>query len=128
MLTSKLSVCIIFIIYYVFIIIAGKVVIAGGWSSGASLRSTEVLDVQTRTIQYAGELTTGRIFFHLITISTGGSEKTLALGGFDGRYHFDSVEELDAETMTWKTAPTKLAEKKSFFGAVALPRNLVCQA
>ena len=107
--------------------IAQKVVIAGGGSS--SLSSTEIVDLETKTIQYAGNLNTARRFFHILSITTGGSERTFALGGDDGSNNvFDSVEELDPDTMTWNTTPAKLAEKRYAFGAVALPRNLVCQA
>ena len=66
--------------------------------------------------------------FHIITISTDGSERTFALGGLDGSSRLDSVEELDPDTLTWNTTPAKLAEKRNVFGAVALPRSLVCQA
>ena len=63
----------------------------------------------------------------LTELTTGGSERTFALGG-RYRSHLDSVEELDPDTMTWNTIPAKLAEKKWAFGADALPRSLVCQA
>ena len=113
--------------------ISQKVVIAGGghpgWYSGPPLRSTEILDLATRTVQYAGDLNTARSFFSIITITTGGSEKTFALGGYEGNASsLDSVEELDPDTLTWNTVPAKLAEIRFVFGAVALPRSLVCPA
>ena len=104
-----------------------KIVIAGG-SSGSiwtTHRSTEIVDIETRTIQYAGDLNTARRYFHILSITTAGSERTFALGG---KGPLDSVEELDPDTWTWNTIPEKLAEIKGFFGAVALPRSLVCQA
>ena len=111
--------------------IAMKIVIAGGYSGSTPLRSTEVVDLETRTIQYAGDLNTARRSSHILTISTDGSEKTFAFGGsdYDGSaIYYDSVEELDPDTMTWNTTPAKLVQKRSKFGAVALPRSLVCQA
>ena len=106
-----------------------KIVIAGGLSdSESTLRSTEIVDIERRTIQYAGDLNIARRNFHIITISTDGSERTFALGGYDGSSLLDSIEELDMDTMTLNTTPAKLAEKRYVFGAVALPRSLVCQA
>ena len=108
--------------------IATKIVIAGGYSVSTTHRSTEVVDLETRTIQYAGDLNTARKNFHILSITTAGSKRTFALGGMDGSSRLDSVEELDVDTLTWKTTPAKLAEKRERFGAVALPRSLVCQA
>ena len=109
-----------------------KIVIAGGGSgSSPTHRSTEIVDLERRTIQDAGDLNVARRWFHILSITTGGSERTFALGGHDpdGSDNFlDSVEELDADTMTWNTTPAKLEGKRNVFGAVALPRSLVCQA
>ena len=108
-----------------------KIVIAGGYSLSGSttLRSTEIVDIERRTIQYAGDLNTARSNFHILSITTAGSERTFALGGHDGSsIYLDTVEELDVDTMTWKTTPAKLEEKRQWFGAVALPRSLVCHA
>ena len=97
----------------------------GGYPS-TTLRSTEIVDLERRTIQYAGDLNTENKRFHVITITTDESETTFALGGYSGSSYLDSIEELDPDTMTWNTAPAKLEEKKGVFGAVALPRSLVC--
>ena len=106
--------------------LAMKVVIAGGHSGSTTLGSTEIVDLERRTIQYGGDLNAARRWFHIVTISTGGNERTFAFGGRDGSPWLDSVEELDTDTMTWKTTPAKLVEKKDSFGAVAIPRSLVC--
>ena len=111
--------------------IAKKVVIAGGWPGypgSTTHRSTEIVDIERRTIQYAGDLNTARRLFHTLSITTGGSEKIFALGGRDGSSYLDSIEELDPDKLTWNTTRTKLAEKRDSFAAVALPRSLVCQA
>ena len=107
--------------------------VAGGWSGSTVLRLTEILDLTTRTIQFAGDLNTPRYSFHVITTTASGSEKTFALGGKsdsanDGSASLDSVEELDPDMLTWNNTPSKHEEKKNSYGAAALPRSLVCQA
>ena len=107
-----------------------KIVIAGGGSgSSPTHRSTEIVDLERRTIQDAGDLNVARVWFHILSITTGGSERTFALAGWDGSDNdLDSIEELDPDTLTWNTTPAKLEEERGWFGAVSLPRSLVCQA
>ena len=106
-----------------------KVVIAGGQGlSGSSLRSAEILDLSTRKIQATYDLRDARRHFHILTIRTNGIERAFALGGKqDDSTWLDSVEEFDPENLTWRVAKAKLAKTRSFFGAVALPRSIVCQ-
>ena len=59
-----------------------RVIFAGGYSSEVE-RSTEVLNLETRTIEYAQDLNTAREYFHIVTITTEGVERTFALGGYD---------------------------------------------
>ena len=96
-----------------------RVVVAG--RSG----KTEIIDLATRSIEYAGDLNTARHLFHIITITTEGIEKTFALGGLTGSNRLDTVEELDTDTLTWKTATAKLLERRAWFGAVALPKSMI---
>ena len=96
-----------------------RVVVAG--RSG----KTEIIDLATRSIEYAGDLNTARHLFHIITITTEGIEKTFALGGRTGSNELDTVEELDTDTLTWKTATAKLLERRAWFGAVALPKSMI---
>ena len=96
-----------------------RVVVAG--KSG----KTEIIDLTTRSIEYAGDLITARHLFHIITITTEGIEKTFALGGLTGSNRLDTVEELDTDTLTWKTATAKLLERRAWFGAVALPKSMI---
>ena len=96
-----------------------RVVVAG--KSG----KTEIIDLATRSIEYAGDLNTARHLFHIITITTEGIEKTFALGGLTGSNRLDTVEELDTDTLTWKTATAKLLERRAWFGAVALPKSMI---
>ena len=100
-----------------------KVVIAGGFYPGNTylypnfdgptskpLQSTEVLDLATRKIEYAGNMNTARYGFHLVTIITDNVQKIFALGGFDGSYTFDSVEEFDPESLTWRRVKKSLEQ------------------
>ena len=96
-----------------------RVVVAG--KSG----KTEIIDLATRSIEYAGDLNTARHLFHIITITTEGIEKTFALGGLTGSNRLDTVEELDTDTLTWKTATAKLLERRAWFGALALPKSMI---
>ena len=109
-----------------------KVVIAGGqvWygTYGISLRSTEVLDLSTRKLEYAGDLSAPRYGFHIVTINEDGVNRVLALAGSDGSLsspHLDSVEEFDPESLTWKPAPMSIVRRRSFFAAVVLPQKLI---
>ena len=56
-------------------------VVAGGYFRGG-LSSTEVLDLDTGKIEPAEPMNTSRFLFHIITITTEGVERALALGGY----------------------------------------------
>ena len=74
-------------------------------------------------------MNTSRFLFHIITITTEGVERALALGGYSsGSPKLNSVEEFDPDTSTWKPAQENLLVSRDWFGAVALPRNLICPA
>ena len=119
--------------------ISGKVVIAGGITPPASNsdfphKSTEVLDLETKTIKYGQDLNTGRRGFHLLTITVEGMDRVWALGGTGGTDEepaypplFDSIEEFDPTYSTWRVLEAKLAEGRAYFGAVLLPQNMICQ-
>ena len=111
--------------------INGKVVIAGGYNLvGETLSSTEVLNIESRTIQYAQDLATPRSQFHIVTIRTQGLERALAMGGQyyndKGSNVLDSVEEFDPDTLTWNLLAANLLEGRYRFGAVGLPLDLIC--
>ena len=88
--------------------------------------STEILDLETRKIEYAGSLATPRTGFHIVQITEQGIDRVFALGGFDDSSNLDSVEEFDPETLTWKPASANLLETRYIFGAIAVSRTLVC--
>ena len=108
--------------------INGKIVIAGGTVSGSATKSTEVLDLLTGRMEIAGDLTKARTKFHIVTISRSGVERAIALGGHDGSWYDDTVEQFDTKTMKWTRVGEKLVTKRGLFGAVALPQQRMCHA
>jgi len=113
--------------------IGQKVIIAGGWNSGEeSLRSTEVLNLDSREITAGGDMASPRRWFHLATIRRGGQEKVFAVGGSsdDRTRYLNTVEELveEEESTTWATADSFLGERRGVFGALALPEEFLCPA
>jgi hypothetical protein len=109
--------------------IGDQVVIAGGIdSSGQLLHSTEVLNLSTRTIAYAGDMNSPRIYFHMATITMNGQQTLLALGGWLGGSNSGliSVEHFNTTTNTWTFASTGMVEARWQFEAVALPREILC--
>ena len=107
--------------------ITERVVVAGGRYAGETNQSTEVLDLETRKIEFAEDLTMLRLGCHIVTIRMGGKESTFAMGamGDDGSSDLTSVEEFNPETLSWKPAPGNRLVTRAWFGAIALPRHLV---
>ena len=60
--------------------INGRVVVAGGRYAGETNQSTEVLDLETRKIEFAEDLTMPRLGCHIVTIRMGGKGKHLCHG------------------------------------------------
>jgi len=105
-----------------------KVIIAGGRDNIATLSSTEVLNLIDRRISVKGEMASPRRWFHLATIISGGEEKMFALAGTYGSYDgnfLNKVEEWVETNSTWKAADS-LVEGRRSFGAVAVPKHLIC--
>ena len=100
---------------------------AGGINSDdGGLKSTEIIDLEQRTIHFGSGMQKPRRLFHLLLISG-----TLhALGGryYDGsNYHYlADVEEFVEESETWKPAKKSLPAGRSDYGGVAINRDLVC--
>jgi hypothetical protein len=107
--------------------IGDQVVIAGGVDRSGYLGSTEVLNLSTRTIVYAGDLNSPRAWFHMATITMNGEQTLLAFGGRMGRSSYlNSVEHFNTTTNTWTFASTGMVEARWQFEAVALPREILC--
>merc|ERR550517_2404841 len=104
--------------------IGQKVIIAGGHNR-KDLSSTEVLDLVDRRISSGGEMASPRRRFHLATIISGGEEKMFAFAGSDGATILNEVEEWVETSSTWKAADNLVGSRRSF-GAVAVPRHIIC--
>jgi len=104
--------------------IGQKVIIAGGHNR-KDLSSTEVLDLVDRRISSGGEMASPRRRFHLAKIISGGEEKMFAFAGSDGATILNEVEEWVETSSTWKAADNLVGSRRSF-GAVAVPRHLIC--
>ena len=71
-----------------------------------------------------------QLCFHIISFNNNGVFTTLAVGGSyyddDGGNRLNTVEEWEPESESWSTVETRLKEKRSNFGLVAVNKNLVC--
>ena len=107
-------------------------IITGGYSGG-ELKSTEVLDLVTRTIISAGDMTSTRRHLHVATARVGGQAKTFVMGGYGtaresgSRNYLNTVEEWEEETSTWKVADN-LAYTRGYFGAVEVATDVICSS
>jgi len=107
--------------------IENYIVIAGGYNYNSGyLRSTEVLNLSTRTIVYAGDLNSPRRYFHMATITRDGQQLILALGGYSRSWRQNSVEQFNPNNNTWTLAPTTMQEARNGHGAVPLTRAMIC--
>ena len=89
--------------------IGSKVILAGGGWSGSPLSSIEVLDIESKSIRYGGDLQAARYFFHLATVGEGAAQRLLAFGG-EGRWR--SVEEWRPARPTWRTQELGLSSPR----------------
>ena len=105
-----------------------KVIIAGGRDEDRTIQqTTEIIDLNTRTITEVGKMATPRQYFHIITFYINGDFTTLALGGDDGvGNELNTVEEWNPKTESWSTMETRLEERKTAFGLVVAPKRLIC--
>ena len=62
----------------------------------------------------------------MATITRDGEPLILAFGGYSGSSTLNSVEKFNPSNNTWTLAPTSMEEARSRFGAVAVPKELVC--
>jgi hypothetical protein len=112
----------------------GRVVVAGGQDGEYNrLKTTEVLDLSSRTVTAGPEMLEARSSLQLAVLPApgGAGGRVLALGGYrDGGNYLASVEEWlpgPGGTSTWRRLDP-LQERRYAFGAVALPARLVCPA
>ena len=102
-----------------------RFIVAGGYAGGNNnLKSTEIINIESKTIEFGGEMEKPRGYFHLITIS--GSIHALGGRYYDGGWIFlADVEEFVEETGTWKPA-TSLPGRRWLYGGLAVNLDLVC--
>jgi hypothetical protein len=110
----------------------GLVVVAGGYGGGRHLKTTEVINVVSKSITAGPELQQARRYFQLVVLpAAAGGERLLALGGryFAGGWRdLATVEEWlpgPGGTSAWRHV-TPLSGRKAFFGAMVVPEALVC--
>ena len=88
------------------------------------MKSTEIIDLEKRTIKFGGRMAKARGSFHLLSIRG----NLFALGGYyydKGSNHLAAVEEFVEKRGTWKKAKN-LSGKRSHYGGVAVKLDLVC--
>ena len=99
-------------------VVGRTLIIAGGYSG--THRTTEVLNLDSRTIAFGPSMASPRKGFHLVTLP---GPRLLAMGGTDVSTTLASVEEL--VDGAWVEAAS-LEAGRSNYGAVAVPEGLVC--
>ena len=102
-----------------------KVIIVGGNGNGKILKSTEVLDLETRQLTTGGDMATPRSGFHAATAIIGGQKRAFAIGGWFNGSDLSSVEEWVEEDSSWKITES-LASKRNIFGLMEVPKRLIC--
>ena len=106
-------------------VINNQVVIAGGWS-GSDLRTTEVVNISTRSISSSGDMTSPRAYLQMVTNTLAGSSTVFAFGGWLGGPTLDSVEMFHASNNSWTLAPSKMQQGRAMFGATVIERAILC--
>ena len=106
-------------------VVNGKFIVAGGYSPGKYWKSTEIVDLKSRTVAFGEDMAKRRGWFQILSIK--GS--LFAIGGHfvsqNKEYYLAEVEEFDDETGAWKLAKS-LPGKRFDYGGVAVNRALVC--
>ena len=102
------------------VLAANKFIVAGGYYVGNSLKSTEIIDLETKKIEFGPDMEKPRALFHLLSVAG----RIFALGGYNGNNLAD-VEEFVEETGTWKPA-TSLPGERDEYGGVAVNVDFVC--
>ena len=107
-----------------------KIFISGGYESGNTLSTTEVIDLNDLTKAHtAGNLVQKRFGHGLVVVHVDNKPTVLAVGGGyyeNGWKHLDSIEKWNPTTETWTMTSMKLSEPKLDFGILSLPTRLLC--
>ena len=113
-------------------VVNGKFIVVGGLGDDnnfKALKTTEIIDLEQKTISHGGEMTKTRQEFHLLSIN--GILFALAGNGYvpEGNAHtyMMEVEEFVEETGEWKAAQSLPAGAgRNSHGGVSVNRDLVC--
>ena len=110
--------------------LGSKVIISGGGGNDwRSHKSTEILDLEDKTLSSGGDMIETRRHFHILNVNN----KLFAIGGIgdagweSGNPASSSVEEWDPSTSSWSKLSTGLEDERSSFGAVVVSKDLVCR-
>ena len=96
-------------------------VIAGGRDGSSTLQTTEIIDLDSRSVSPGPSMASPRRRFHLVAIT---GPRLFALGGrSSGFTYLASVEEL--VNGSWVPA-APLETRRSYYGAAAVPKAVVC--
>jgi hypothetical protein len=97
---------------------SGKVLVTGGYSGQATLRSAEVYDPATGTFTATGgTMTTARQGHSAALLADG---KVLVVGGYSGTAYLASAETYDPATGTFTAVTSVLPEARADFAAITL--------
>ena len=111
-------------------VVNGKFIVVGGLgddSNFKALKTTEIIDLEQRTLSVAGEMAKTRMDFKLLSIN--GILFALAGNGYvpenNAHTYIAEVEEFVEETGTWKAAKS-LPGGRNNHGGVSVTKELVC--
>ena len=111
--------------------VGDTVVVAGGyWGGVPGFKSTEVLDINSRTIREAGDTATPRMFFGFLEMGLSDRTLILTFGGAKndwGKEESSVLQEWNPKSNNWTFSPSVLTTRDSF-SSVSLKANLVCKA
>ena len=102
-----------------------RVIVAGGIDN-EHLASSEIFDLDAKTVSVGPEMASARHLFHVVRVERAGVEAVLALGGWGGSSSLDTVEEFLVEEGRW-VERQRMGEARAWYGATAVPASLVCR-
>jgi N-acetylneuraminic acid mutarotase len=98
------------------------VLVAGGSSGSASLKSAELYDPVKNTWTSTGDMNTARVNHSAVLLS---NNKVLVTGGFDGTIALKTAEVYDPSTGKWTATTSGMTFSHSFHTSTLLPDNRV---
>ena len=104
-----------------------RVIVAGGETSyGAVTRTTEIINLETKTVSLAGDMASPRTPFGMFEVGYSGNSVVLTFGGSNLNFSATTNEEFDPTTSKWRPSPAVM-DPKVYFSAVTVEANLVCK-